>query len=238
LNPGDKNTVETDFAHIPGLKAILCEGGEVLATNSGSAGLGFAICTRCGYAESQIKMGNGRDKLPKGFDVHIPLRKTVGKCWGSKESPILRNHHLAAQQSTDLVQLDFSKVSGPSVPRYVVTTLGYALKRAAAEMLELDEREIGVTVCRAGSAGTLGLQVFDSAAGGAGHVVDLFSRGAEWLSNTLNVMFVDEEHHRNCLSACLRCLLSTASQADYELGLLTRKQAYLTLERLMCATQL
>lgn len=235
LNPGDKTNTQVDFANIPGVTAILCEGGEVLATNGGSAGLGFAICTRCGYTESEVKIGSGREKLPKGYETHIPLRKTAGKCWGNKEAPVLRNHHLAAQQTTDLVQMDFSAVRNQTMSRKFTTTLGYGLKRAAAEMLELDDREIGVTVCQVGNAGNWGLQIFDSAAGGAGHVVELFGRGDEWVRTTLQVMFVDEAHDRTCSSACLRCLLTTASQADYELGLLGRQDTYRTLTSLMGA---
>jgi DEAD/DEAH box helicase domain-containing protein len=236
LNSRENDATRTDFGGVPGLKAVLCEGGEVLATNSGAAGLGFAICTRCGFAESEIKLGSGRERLPKGFDIHIPLRKKTGRCWGSKEAPVLRNHHLAAQQSTDLVQLDFSDITGFQISRDFVVTLAYALKRSAAEMLELDDREIGVTACRTGNEGTWGLQVFDSAAGGAGHVVELFGRGEDWLKATLKVMFVDETHHRSCSSACLRCLLSTASQNDYEQGLLARKAAHNTLAELLRAS--
>jgi len=136
---------------------------------------------------------------------------------------------LAAQQVTDLVQLDFGNLSGPSLSQRVVTTIGYALKQAGAEVLELDPREIGMTVCRAGNPNAWGLQLFDSNAGGAGHVVELFGRGAEWLNGSLMTMFRDKEHDDTCITACLRCLLTTASQFDYELGLLARKETHVRL---------
>jgi hypothetical protein len=107
LNPGNKNSVDHKFGNIEGLKATRCEGGEILATNGGTDALGFAICTRCGFADSEVKTVSSRENLPRRFDLHTSLRKKEGKCWGNKETPVLRNHHLAAQQVTDLVQLDF-----------------------------------------------------------------------------------------------------------------------------------
>ena len=235
LNPGNKNMVDHRFGNIEGLKATLCEGGEILATNGGTDALGFAICTRCGFADSEVKNGSSRENLPRQFDLHTSLRKKDGKCWGNKEAPVLRNHHLAAQQVTDLVQLDFGYISGSALSQRVVTTLGYALKLAGAEKLELDPREIGMTVCRIGSGNDWGLQVFDSTAGGAGHVVELFGQGREWFDRSLSLMIRDKEHDETCISSCLRCLLTTASQYDYELGLLARKEARIRLATLLDA---
>jgi DEAD/DEAH box helicase domain-containing protein len=233
LNPGNKNTVDHSFGNIEGLKATLCEGGEILATNGGTDALGFAICTRCGFADSEVKTGSGREKLPRRFDLHTSLRKKDGKCWGNKEAPVLRNHHLAAQQVTDLVQLDFGNLSSSPLSQRIVTTLGYALKQAGAERLELDPREIGMTVCRVGSGNLWGLQLFDSTAGGAGHVVELFGQGREWFDRSLSLMFRDKEHDDTCITSCLRCLLTTASQYDYELGLLARRETRIRLSTLL-----
>jgi len=236
LNPGEKNTVDRTFGNIKGLNATLCEGGEILATNGGTDALGFAVCTRCGFADSEVKIGGGREKLPRQFELHTNLRKKDGKCWGSKESPVLRNHHLAAQQVTDLVQLDFGHISGQPLSQGVVTTIGYALKQAGAEILELDPREIGITVCRVGNANAWGLHLFDSTAGGAGHVVELFGQGVEWLDRSLRTMFRDKEHDDTCITACLRCLLTTASQYDYELGLLSRKETHIRLSAMIAVS--
>jgi DEAD/DEAH box helicase domain-containing protein len=100
-------------------------------------------------------------------------------------------------------------------------------------MLELDPREIGTCVCRVGNANVWGLQLFDSTAGGAGHVVELFGKGAEWLDRSLSTMFREKEHDDTCISACLRCLLTTASQYDYELGLLSRRETRMRLSAMM-----
>jgi DEAD/DEAH box helicase domain-containing protein len=42
-----------DFAGIPDLTACYSEEGELLVFNRGDNGLGFAICWKCGYAESE-----------------------------------------------------------------------------------------------------------------------------------------------------------------------------------------
>ncbi len=232
LNPGDRDATLEDFGRISGLKATLCEGGEILASNGGTSALGFSVCTRCGFADSETKTGIGRENLPKQFEFHTNLRKKDGKCWGNREAPVLRNLHLAGQQITDLVQLDFNKVLGPSLSQKFITTLGYALKQAGAELLELDPREIGMTTCKVGT-NAWGLQLFDSTAGGAGHVVELFSRGQEWLERSLGALFLERLHDETCITACLRCLLTSSSQYDYELGLLARKETRIRLSEMM-----
>jgi hypothetical protein len=231
----DQNRIHTDmrFGGILGLKATLCEGGELLASNSGESSLGFAVCTKCGYAESEKKIGTAREHLPRSFESHIPLNKHSGTCWRNGEAPVLRNHHLAAMHVTDLIELDFTTVNHNGLTEAAMTTLGYALKFSGAEMLELDSREIGVTTCRIGHAGRWGLQLFDSAAGGAGHVSELFANGRDWFERALEFMFRDQQHHHQCVTACLRCLLSSASQADYEKGLVQREQTYSVLKTLL-----
>jgi hypothetical protein len=221
------------FAGIRGLTTTLCEGGELLASNSGDSNLGFALCTKCGYADSEKNIGVAREHLPTSFELHVPLRRQKGKCWRNNEAPVLRNHHLAALHVTDLLELDFTTVDHSGLSEATTTTLGHALKFAGAEMLELDAREIGVTVCRVGQAGRWGLQFFDSSAGGAGHVAELFATDRAWFEHTLQFMFRDEEHHRRCVTACLRCLLSSASQTAYESGLLQREHTHSMLQSLL-----
>jgi DEAD/DEAH box helicase domain-containing protein len=229
----DQIRVLSPFGLIRGLKATLCEGGELLASNSGESKVGFAICTKCGYAESEKAIGVGREKLPTSFELHIPLSKPKGRCWRNAEAPVLRNHHLAALQVTDLVEIDFTGINHPRLTESTTKTLGYALKLAGTEMLELDSREIGVAGARIGPTGSWGLQLFDSSAGGSGHVAELFGSGREWLSRAREVMFRDAGHNERCISACLRCLLISASQVDYEAGLLQRQQTINMLEDLL-----
>ena len=68
--------------------------------------------------------------------------------------PVLRNQTLAAREVTDVLLLDFSQCLGDQqADLALVTTLGYGLHRAAAKMLQLDGREIGVDTTPAGVSG-------------------------------------------------------------------------------------
>ena len=63
-------TVFEAFGGLERLKATFCEGGTLFAANPGPAGLGFAICTNCGYADYERSIGEGRQALPPGFETH------------------------------------------------------------------------------------------------------------------------------------------------------------------------
>ena len=226
------------FGGVRGLRARLHEGGELLGRNSGDRKKGFAICTKCGYAESERKIGTGRLDLPtKHFVDHVPLQMSRGRCWGDKDAPVLRNHHLGALQITDLVHLDFSNCADRDLTEATTRTLGYALKLGGAERLEVDAREIGVLAFQSQDAAKWSLQLFDSAAGGSGHMVELFSNGRKWFEHARQVMFRNGEHDEHCSTACLRCLLISASQAEYERGLLQRKLTLELLSRLSLSSQ-
>jgi DEAD/DEAH box helicase domain-containing protein len=221
------------FGGIDDLTALFCDASNMLASNSGEAELGFCICTRCGYAESERGVDADGTGLPRSFSEHIPLNRPFGKCWKAGESPVLRNHHLAAMHNTDLLQLDFSGLGVSMQKPAEVITLGYALKLAGAEMLELDHRELGVVVTRVGGAKRWGVQIFDTSAGGAGHALELFENGKQWLTTTMQVMYRDKAHDARCETACIRCLLTTGSQLDYEKGNLQRRSVMRTLRKLL-----
>ena len=226
LTPKTPETLRSlsNFGRLRGVVAMLCEGGEILASNAGDHDLGFAVCTRCGYAESEAAVGSGREKLPSSFELHTALTQRKGRCWKSSEAPVLRNHHLGALHVTDVLQLDFSASDHPGWTPSTIATLGHALRLAAAQILELDGREIGMTVCAVGDSGSTGIQLFDNSAGGAGHVSELFSNGDQWLAKASDLMRRDEDHESRCATACLYCLLTSYSQSDYEKGLLQRAQ--------------
>jgi hypothetical protein len=65
-----------DFAGIVGLSAAPYEGAELLATNSGELDSGFAICTKCGFADSMRSSSNDLPRSSEGVDFseHLPLR--------------------------------------------------------------------------------------------------------------------------------------------------------------------
>ena len=227
-----------NFGGVNGLRATLHEGSEILGRNSGDDEKGFAICTKCGYADSERKLGTGRLDLPtKTFVDHVPLQQTKGRCWGDKDAPVLRHHHLGALHITDLVHLDLSACTDRDLSESTTRTLGFALKLGGAEVLEVDAREIGVVAFQSRDAAKWSLQLFDSAAGGSGHVAELFMNGPKWFEQARQVMFRNADHDEHCTTACLRCLLISESQGIYDGGLLQRKLTLEMLSRLITSSQ-
>jgi hypothetical protein len=98
----------------------------------------------------------------------------------------------------------------------LATTLGHALRPASADLLEVDPRDR-----HGGCEGVkrLGNADSDNAHGGSGHVIELAANACEWLQRARRILSVVEDHDATCSSACLRCLLTTASTFDYDLGL-------------------
>ena len=121
--------VINDFGDIQGFKAWYKEDAELLVYNGGRDKQGFAICLKCGYAESETgESGDGRIDLPKDFDKHpkITAEHDTYACWKTQEAPVLRRIVLAAKETTDALMLDFSS-RGREVSRDIAVTLGYAL---------------------------------------------------------------------------------------------------------------
>lgn len=222
-NPDAELVERANFAGIPNLVVRYCESGEILGVNRGSEGLGFAVCTKCGHADSETKVATrfpvGREKLSRRFLNHpfIWATNTSARCLARDEDFILRRQSLAAQQITDVLQFEYS---GSGLGQDVALTLGFALQTAGAQILELDPRELG-TLAMAARQG-YSIVLFDNVPGGAGHVFELMQMGRAWLEAARKVLYVDDAHHARCQRACLDCLLSFSTQQAAQL--LNRKQ--------------
>jgi DEAD/DEAH box helicase domain-containing protein len=119
---------EEDYGGLIGLQASFLENVDLIAANNGSVSQGFAVCTSCGYADSEkVSKGEGAKDLPSGFDRHIPIYQTGGKpCAGATgKATVLRNVTFAARQFTDLVRFEFTDV--PGIDAVSLTTLGHAM---------------------------------------------------------------------------------------------------------------
>ena len=235
---GSGYTRQEDFGGVEGLTAFYREDGELLIYNRGDKECGFAICLSCGYSDSEIKYGEGRVGLPSDFGSHAPLNspRYTRRCWRANVvPPVLRNQTLAAREVTDVLLLDFSQCLGDQqADLALVTTLGYGLHRAAAKMLQLDGREIGVDTTPAGVSGQgWGALLYDNVPGGAGHVRELLEYGEELLELTKEVLFVGAAHDQRCRSACLDCLLSFETQDAMHQGNLNRPLALSVLSNLL-----
>lgn len=229
---------QEDFGGIAGLSALYREDGELLVYNAGDFEKGFAICLKCGYADSEKHLGEGRMKLPTGFERHAPLTSTKEEtyCWGKQEAPaVFRNHSLAARETTDILLLDFSGcLAHLANDDRLLWTLAQALEISGAKLLELDSRELGNLVIPSGVRGSgLGAVLYDNVPGGAGHVRELLALDRQWLEEARAVMFVNEQHHQTCETACLDCLLTFDAQIPMQKGLLQRKLAIQALDALL-----
>jgi len=229
---------DANFAGINALRAFYREDGELLVYNLGDNNQGFAICTRCGYADSEREQMRGRDDLPLRFEQHAPITSTRegSRCWQrGADFPVLRKQALAAREVTDVLMLDFSScIGGRSRDQAIVWTIGQALQIAGARLLELDERELGVMTAPAGDAGrSWGAVLYDNVPGGAGHVFELLDFGAVWLRMARQVMYVNEVHHTCCNTACLDCLLTYSGQQAMSMGMLQRRRTIEVLDALL-----
>ena len=234
---------QNNFGGIAGLRALYREDGELLVYNAGEFQKGFAICLKCGYADSEKYLGDEKMKLPPGFERHAPLTSTKEEsyCWGKYETPgVLRNHALAARQTTDILLLDFSScLNHLATNAELLWTFAQALEISGAKLLELDSRELGTLVIPAGDRGRgFGAVLYDNVPGGAGHVRELLALGGQWLEEARNIMFVNEEHNQTCETACLNCLLTFDAQEPMRRGLLQRQLAIRVLDALLNGNEL
>lgn len=214
-------------------RVVYREEAELLVTNVGDVKCGFAICTRCGFAASETARGQGRIDLPRDFDKHASVFSTdpTDFCWKKNEqsAPVLRNKVLAARELTDMAELQWP---GATVLTHdAAYSLGRALMLAGARLLELDERELGVQIVPLRD-GKLGITVYDTAPGGAGHCRGLIDRGEDWIRATRQILYVDENHHSRCERACLECILDFSGQ--HSAARLDRRSALTLLDNATC----
>jgi ATP-dependent helicase YprA (DUF1998 family) len=224
------------LADLPGVLAEIVEGGELLVWNGGAKDQGFAICLRCGYAESEKSTGDGREDLPQSFLQHrsLDMADRGRRCWKESEAPVLRNEVLAAKQRTDWLVLDASRAVGRSLSLTEATTVGHAIQQAGARWLEVDPRELGVmTIPHEGGYAPV---VFDNTPGGSGHVLELAREQPRAIVESALRILEGEapvEHDKICRSACLHCLLSFETQRAYRQGLLDRKTGGDVMKRML-----
>jgi DEAD/DEAH box helicase domain-containing protein len=230
-----------DLGGVKGLSASYREDGELLVYNRGDYQRGFAICLRCGYADSERKLAaKGKMELPAGFHRHPPISATRPweVCWKDDAgAAVLRNQVLAARETTDVLLLDFAACLGhAAADEALVTTLAYAFQRAGTQLLELDSREMGVLVVPTGEGGRArGAVLYDNVPGGAGHVRELLAQGEQWLQATRQALFIDPEHHARCDTACPDCLLSFDAQMAIAKRPFDRRRALAQLDSLLGA---
>lgn len=236
----------TDYGGVAGLKALYKQDGELVVFNKGKNGRGFALCLKCGYADSEPKENKILDEYPSGFKQHAPLwaaptNKSKNKsrlpfCLKEEElrGMTWRWHTFAARQTTDVLMLDWAiPLGAEAADEAIMLTLAYALQTAAARLLELDTREIGVLVTAAPGGSGWGTVLYDTAPGGAGHVQALLepSLACDFIQLSEQILRGDAAHDKRCETACLDCILTYDAQMAAEQGKLARRRALASLQR-------
>jgi len=210
--------------------------GHVFHSSAGLHGHGFAVCLRCGRADSETDPQRG-SALPRSLQDHRRLRggrelDGDSRCIGNDETyAIKRGVLLGADSYTDVFELQLhDPVTGvPIEDRTTAYSLCVALRRALAEHLGIDEREIGCAALAARARDnreTWSLTLFDTTSGGAGYVAamlhdfpSLFERAVGFLTCS-----------RDCDAACHGCLLTFDTQHKVEYLDRQRPIAFLTPE--------
>jgi hypothetical protein len=225
---GDATEQSPDFVGIPGLTALYYEAGkgELLYRNAGSGksgkGFGFAVCTRCGYAESERlatdRKGNP-PPLPPKFREHPSIYSSnpALRCWLKDQESVLRNKVLAARETTDMLFLEWPS----SADDATMYSLGRALLLAGSALLDLDSRELELDDKRSDNGNRILL--YDATPGGSGHCLELMTKGKEWFLKAQSILQGTEKHNSICRKACLECLLDFSGQ--FNAHRLDRKKA-------------
>ncbi len=218
--------VRADFGGVKGLEAKCREGAELLIRNSGENSLGFALCTRCGYADSEKERDQeGIMHLPKYFDEHASIfsEDPAKPCWprhGGGQPAVLRNRVIAAREMTDMLLMQWPGVIAHR-PKQAFS-LARALIMAGTRLLELDRRELDMALVPLVYPQT-GIVIFDTSPGGTGHCSELLATGCEWIKMARDILFVNEKHDQTCIKACIDCILDFSGQ--HSAHMLDRKSA-------------
>lgn len=225
---GDATEQSSDFAGIPGLTVLYYEAGkgELLYRNAGSGkggkGFGFAVCTRCGYADSE-RLPTDRNgdppPLPPKFRDHPSIYSSNPdlRCWLRDQESVLRNKVLAARETTDMLFLEWPSFADDGT----MYSLGRALVLAGSALLDLDSRELELDDKRSDNGNRILL--YDATPGGSGHCLELMTKGKEWFLKAQSILRGTEKHNSICRKACLECLLDFSGQ--FNAHRLDRKKA-------------
>jgi DEAD/DEAH box helicase domain-containing protein len=215
----DNQEISPNYAGISNLEARYKAGGEMVLTNSGKYHCGFAVCTKCGYADSEHKStGNGRIDLPSRFEWHASLFSADERnnCWGADDSLVLRHQHLAAKQVTHLVLFDLSpwlNISSPT-DRLIANTIAQCLRLAGCRLRQIDYREVallGVTASPRRPSGCA-IVLYDSVAGGSGHVFEMLaSLQRLWWEEAASFLDVPDGEAAAVRRAMIRRILTSDS---------------------------
>ena len=196
------------------------ENATIYGVNKGNKNLGFAICSKCGYSESdKVRNKKGLVQLSSEFKNHSPIynENSSSKCLDDDGYSVWRNQHLLVTMKTDsIVVIPRKKIYDEDLAQAIMN----ALQLSGCEELGIDEREIGTMLLQ--NNGAYQIYLYDNMSGGVGYVYDLAkNRWIEWLKKAIERLKVDKKHHEECINGCIKCIVTLNTNK-----VLPRKQAY------------
>ena len=196
-------------------------GGEVLFRSGGKHENGFAVCMRCGRADSMTE----DNELPTVFsgDYHKTLGGGLDMGSKSKDCPnsnVQRNIHLSHRIQTDVLEIALknpqTKAWLDSGNKTAARTIAVAVRDEIAACLGIETTEMGYAVredkdLETGTVRCL-IQIYDQAAGGAGFVLSAVDDINGILSRALDRLSCPAD----CGSVCQHCLAGGDSNVERE----------------------
>jgi DEAD/DEAH box helicase domain-containing protein len=192
--------------------------GHLFQHSEGLHGTGFALCLRCGRADSLTPQG----EVPTTLDGHKRLRggrlnDKERACPGNAEPwAIQRPLALGVAARTDVFELQLRHpISGCLPERAAAYTLGVALRRALCRRLGIEEGEVGAAALPSRDQEDLpgySVYLFDNASGGAGYATQAPTHLPALLRDAHSFL----ECPRGCDNACQACVLTYDSQHQIE----------------------
>lgn len=191
--------------------------GELTYLHRGEHRAGYAVCLRCGRADSEPPPDS--DVTPPMVDDHARLR---GRLRGARNAPracdgseahrtLLRGLALGARRTTDLLEVRIRDPRAPTgrVLRILATSFLVALREAGARVLGVEARELGIIPPGRGATDEATGWLFDDADGGAGLCTQLRAHFAAALHKARELL---DCPNADCEDYCHECLLGYDTQ--------------------------
>ncbi|SDX49204.1 ATP-dependent helicase YprA, contains C-terminal metal-binding DUF1998 domain [Allochromatium warmingii] len=198
--------------------------GSLFHRSNGLYGSGYALCLRCGRADSMLADA----QLPPGFGHTGPLnqfphqRLRGGRlhdkeryCPGNDADwSILSGIRLGIVTHTELFELQLCDADLRPIDQQTAYTLAVALRRALCQTLGIEEAEVGALAApsRTANGETYSIYLYDTAAGGAGYVSQVATQLPDLLRQARAVL----QCPRGCNAACQGCVLTHDTQHQVE----------------------
>lgn len=204
--------------------------GSVFYHSSGEHEKGYAVCLRCGRAESMLSDG----EVPLALQPDKEHRPVGGISGSKKEkdcpgSSVKANVFLGYHTRTDVLELCLRSpntgawLSDSYEHQVIAMTMAVAMRDVVAEFIGVSSTEMGFGVRLdkdvESGCGRSVIQLYDQVSGGAGFVLAGLSDVVQLLRNATNKLSCPVE----CENVCSHCLAGQDSRVELEE--LDRKQA-------------